>query len=162
MGDRADVACAALVVRALRARVLEDDDAVFPAGLRRHHRRLGARDQLARVHRVLGAERHADRDRDLARGFERGLGKGLAQPVAEAERVGRRAGGKDDRELLAADPAHRVRPAHRRAKYVGDVPEHLVALAVPADVVHALEVVDVEHHQRDGVVGATGALELGA
>ena len=89
-------------------------------------------------------------------------GERLAQARAEAERVDRGAGGEDDRELLAADTAHRVGPAHRRAQDVGDVLEHLVALAVPADVVHALEVVDVEHHQRDRVVRAAGALELGA
>ena len=40
--------------------------------------------------------------------------------------------------------------------------EHLVALAVAADVVDALEVVDVEHQQRDRVVRAAGAVQLRA
>ena len=53
-------------------------------------------------------------------------------------------------------------PRDRRAEDVGEELEHLVALAVPADVVHALEVVDVEHHQRDRVVRPPGAVELGS
>ena len=59
---------------------------------------------------------------------------------------------EDHRELLATDAADDVRRAHRRAQDVGDLVQQLIADAVAVDVVHLLEVVEVEHHDRDGVV----------
>ena len=64
--------------------------------------------------------------------------------------------GDDDRELLAADPADDVVGADGRAQVVGELGEHLVADRVPEDVVHLLEVVDVDHHDRDVRVLAGG------
>ena len=43
-----------------------EDDAVLALRLRGHHRRLGACSELARVHRVLGAERETDGDGDAS------------------------------------------------------------------------------------------------
>ena len=81
---------------------------------------------------------------------------------ASADRIGRGTGRQDDGELLAADPADDVGSANSQLEHVGEDLEDLVALSVPADVVHALEVVDVEHHQRDLLSRPAGALELGA
>ena len=55
---------------------------------------------------------------------------------------------EDDRELLAAGPAHVVALAHRRPELVGELGQHLVSDGVPVDVVDPLEVVEVEHHER--------------
>ena len=57
-------------VGALRPDVLEDDDPALAARLGRHHRHLGARDELPRVRGVLGAGRNADRETHLAHGAE--------------------------------------------------------------------------------------------
>ena len=65
--DRADVLAPRPAAGPLRRRVVEDDDLVLAARLGGHHRRLGARDQLARVRRVLGAVGDADRDGDARR-----------------------------------------------------------------------------------------------
>ena len=74
--------------------------------------------------------------------------------AAEAERVARVAGRHDHRELLAAEAADDVGARGRaRAQHLGERDEHLVARAVAADVVDALEVVDVEHQQRDASRG---------
>ena len=43
---------------------------------------------------------------------------------------------------------------------VGQLGEHLVAHAVAVDVVHLLEVVDVDHHERDAGVGRGRAGQL--
>ena len=84
------------------------------------------------------------------------------EPVGEASGA-RGVGGRDDhRELLAADPADGVRAADGRAQMVGELGEDPVADAVPVDVVDALEVVDVEHHDADGLVGRRRARQLAA
>ena len=82
-----------------------------------------------------------------------------ARPSASSGRARR----EDHGELLAADAADGVRAARPSSRSTSARSlEHLVALAVPADVVDALEVVDVEHQQRDRVVRTAGAVELGA
>ena len=68
----------------------------------------------------------------------------------------------DHRELLAADPADDVGRADGRAQVVGELDQHLVADGVAEDVVHLLEVVDVEHHERDVLVLARGQRQLTA
>ena len=45
---------------------------------------------------------------------------------------------------------------------VGELGQHLVADGVAEDVVHLLEVVDVEHHQRDVLVLAEALRQLAA
>ena len=47
-------------------------------------------------------------------------------------------------------------------KEVGQLDEHEVAEAVAVDVVHALEVVEVEHEHGDRVVRLARAVQLGA
>ena len=153
MGDRADVvAPRVLLGRSLRRCVVEDDDEAVPARLRGHHRRLRARDQLARVGRVLRAHRHSGGHGQPARRLDLEQLDAPTEPLGEAERALEVTRGDDDRELLAADPTDDVRRADGRAEDVRDVQEQLVADAVPVDVVHLLEVVQVDHHERDGVV----------
>ena len=161
--DRADVAADRGRARGPFARrLVEQDDLVLAAGLGRHHRGLGACDQLARVHRVLRALRDADRGRDLARGAELDRRERVRQAAREVEGVPGVAGGHDHAELLAAEAADDVRSAQRHTQEVGEVAQNLVADAVPVDVVDALEVVDVEHQDRDRVARTARARQLGA
>ena len=164
MCDRADVALAALRDAGRSAAVLvEDDDAVLPLRLRGHHRRLGAGDQLARVHRVLGPERDADRQRDRA-GLRRGARR--APPVSRAARPTASPATHDGRITANSSPPTPADRVGARGRSSG-APRAMnwrtsSPSRVAADVVDALEVVDVEHHQRDRVVRAAGAAELGA
>ena len=157
MRDRAHVADRRLGrrVRTLERALVVEDDLVLAARLRRHHRRLGARDELARVHRMLRPAREAHGDRDPARGVELGARDVLDEPPGEPFGVLRVPRGHHDRELLAAEPADDVRGPDRRAQSLGEAAEDLVAGAMSVDVVHALEVVDVEHEDGHRVVRAT-------
>ena len=102
----------------------------------------------------------ADRDRDLAGGVDGPCLQPLHQAACETERVSRVAGGKDDGELLAADAADDVARAHERRRHLAERDEDLVPDAVAADVVDALELVDVEHEQGDGVACTARACQL--
>src|SRR5207244_1417665 len=107
-----------------------------------------------RVGRVHGPFRDTDGERHLTRGVDRLLLEPRGQPAREAERVARAAGRHDQRKLLAADPTSNVAGADERGQRTGDGDEDLVADGVTADVVDALEIVDVEHEQGDRVVRA--------
>ena len=50
--------------------------------------------------------------------------------------------------------------SNRGPEDVGDLDEQLVAVAVAVDVVDPLEVVEVEHDERDGVVLCRGTHDL--
>ncbi len=161
MCDRAHVVASdALLVGTFARALVERHDEPLPAGLRRHHRRLGAGDELARVGGVLGADRDPGRDRELADSL------GLEQSELDADALGERGGapdvpgGEDHRELLAADAADDVRRTDGRAEHIGDPLQEVVADAVAVDVVHLLEVVEVEHHDRDRLVCGGGSEEL--
>ena len=86
--------------------------------------------------------------------------KRVAEALGERERAREVAGGEDDRELLAADAADDVRRADGGAQHVRHLEQQLVADAVAVHVVDLLEVVEVEHHERDGVVLRRRAHEL--
>ncbi len=162
VGDGTDVLAPAHAFGTLRRRVVEEDALVLAPGLGGHHRGLGAGDQLARVHRVLGPLRNADGEREPARGVELPVCELVGEARGEPQSVARVAGGHDDPELLAAEPADDVRGPHGLAEDVGERDENLVAGAVPVDVVDALEVVDVEHEDGDRVVRPADPVELGA
>ena len=150
--DRAELGPARVggVRRALAAAFLEDDDLALATRLRGHHRHLGARDELAGVGGVLGAGRDPHRERDRPDRAELRARDLLLDPLGEPERVGERARGGDDGELLAADPADAVGGAHRGEKHLRDLGEDMVARRVAVDVVDPLEVVQVEHHEGHG------------
>ncbi len=79
--------------------------------------------------------------------------------LGDARRIDAVAGGHDDGELLAAEPADDVVRPDRRAQRVGQEPQQLVADAVAVHVVDALEVVDVEHQDGDGPMRSTRLLD---
>ena len=130
--------------------LVEDDDPALPPRLGRHHRELGARDELAWVRRVLGADRDPDRERHGPDGVEGRERDALRDPLGERVRDGEVAVGDDDRELLATRPADVVALTDGRAELDRELREHLVADRVAVDVVDSLEVVEVEHQERDG------------
>ena len=162
MRDRPEVALAVDLLRPRSVGVVEDDDLILAPRLRGHHRRLRAGQELACVHRVLGAERDTDRERDLAARVGDHLGEPCFQPRRHCNGVRPAACRQDHGELLASHPADHVRRADDRAEHRRDPLQNFVALAVAADVVDPLEVVDVEHHQRERLVRPPGAAELGA
>ena len=161
VGDRTHVACSEVAgLRTLMCALAVVHEPVLAARLRGHHRRLGARDQIARVARVVRALGHADRERQAADRSERLRLHALHDPLGEVlgvARVGRR---HDHRELLAPEPAHDVASAHGRAQHLRELDEDLVACRVPVHVVRALEVVDVQHQHHGGLVRPARALEL--
>ena len=65
-----------------------------------------------------------------------------------------------DHELLAAVARRLVDPARLELEDAADRAQHLVALQVAVGVVDLLEVVDVEHDQRQLVAEALGARRL--
>ena len=69
--------------------------------------------------------------------------------------------GQQDGELVAAHAAHRVHPPDRALDRSHSPPEELIARGVALRVVHGLEVLEVEHHHRQGLAAAHGPVELG-
>jgi len=55
--------------------------------------------------------------------------------------------GKDERELVPAQPRHGIGLAHRIAEAFRDLDEQRIAGVVPERVVHALEAVEIDEHQ---------------
>ena len=133
----------------------------FLPRLRGHHRRLRAVDEVTRVAGVLRALGDADGDRIISGRVDRTCFQPLGQPACEPESVSRVAGRHDHGELLAADAADDVARTDERARELDQRDEDLVADRVSADVVDALELVDVEHRQRHRVAGAAHAHQLG-
>ena len=135
----------------------------FFLALRGHHRRLGAVDEIAGVAGVLRPVCDADRDGDLARGVDRSCTEPLREPAREPERVPASHEG-----MITANSSppsrggRRRRSCGRAVRELRDRNEDLVADRVSADVVDALELVDVEHQQRHRVAGAAGTHQLGA
>ena len=135
-------------------------DEALAARLRGHHRGLRAGDELAGICGVLRPDRDSGRAVSLPTASASSFASSLADALAQRDRALHVSGRDDDGELLAADAADHVRRADGRAQDVGDLVEQLVADAVTVDVVHLLEVVEVEHHEGDGVVCGGCAQEL--
>ena len=144
--------------RPLARALVERDDQALPACLRGHHRGLGAGDELARVRRVLGPDRDPCRRAEPSDGFGLERPELLSDPLGECRRGSEVAGRQDHRELLPADPTHDIGLADRGTEHVRNLVEQLIADAVPVDVVHLLEVVQVEHHDGHRLV-RRGCLE---
>ena len=84
----------------------------------------------------------------------------LAHPPRQRGRVRRLVHLRhDDRELVAAQPRHRVRLARATAQPIGDQPQQLVADGVAERVVDALELVEIET-EHGQALAAFDALEL--
>ena len=130
--------------------LVKDDDPALAPRLGGHHRELGACDELAWVRGVLRPNCDPDRKSHRADGVERRECDALRNPVRK--RVGdleisRR---DDDRELLATCPADVITLADGGAQLDGELGEYLIANSVAVDVIDPLEVVEVEHEERDG------------
>ncbi len=160
VGDRANVVPCRRLGGPLRRRLVEGKDEAPAASLRRHHRRLRAGDELARVGGMLRA------DGDPARGGEATDRLGFENCESGREALGERrrardvAGREDDRELLAPDTADDVGGADGGTEHFRHLQQELVPDAVSVHVVDLLEVVEVQHDERDGVVLRRRAHEL--
>ncbi len=139
-----------------------NDRLVARIALRGVHLSVRPREQVDRGEPILGEERPADGGVELD---ERSLDAiGPAQRMAQApgERGRFRVLRRSDRqhhELVAADARDGVRLAHDRLEAAGDRPQDGVARLVSADVVDALEPVEVDDEQRERFPRASRARE---
>ena len=85
----------------------------------------------------------------------------LADPLGDLDRHLPRGAGHHDGELFTAVASADVENPHATAKQVGDVAERAIAFEVAERIVDALEVVDVHHQQREVLLLAPRALDLG-
>ena len=157
--DRAHVPLDPRRIGPPRPDLVVEDDLVLALHLRRHHRRLGAGRELARVHGVLGPEGEADRDGHPADTREVDLRQPALHALGHAHRILASAAVHDDRELLAAEPADHVLRPDDRAQALGEEAQQLVADGVAVHVVDVLEVVDVEHEHRERPMRAARLLQ---
>ncbi len=65
-----------------------------------------------------------------------------------------RAGRQEHAELVAAEAGDGVRVAQAGDEALADELQQHVAVIVPERVVHVLEAVEIEHHQRQRLAGA--------
>ena len=162
VGDRTDVLAARVRLRPLGRGIVEVDDLALAARLRRHHRGLGASDELARVCGVPRPLGDSDRDRDPPGEIERDFVQPRRKAGRESDRLRLVAVGQDHGEFFAADPADDVGCPDGGAQMVGELGQHVVSDSVSEDVVHLLEVVDVHHHEHDVLVLARCPGQLAA
>ena len=125
--------------------------------LRRVHLTVRAREQLVRGRPVGRVHGPADAPVDLDRcAFDpEGAPEGMAH--APHERRGLLVVARPHREnheLVSADAGNGVARANDRLEALRERAEHGVARAVPPDVVHLLEAVEVDDDERELLVGA--------
>src|SRR5690606_10963666 len=87
-------------------------------------------------------------------------GDGLAHGFGEHGRTADVDFREDDGELFTAVARDDVGRAGALADEVGDLTQDVVAGTMTEGVVAALEVIDVEHHQRQGAAIATRTVDL--
>jgi hypothetical protein len=164
VGDRADVARGRRGPggRPLGRALVVEHHLVLSVRLRRHHRRLRARDQLARVHRVQRPLRDTGRDGHPPGRLEVGLTQPLGEAGGQPQRVPGVARRHDHPELLAADSTDDVGAPDGLPRDARELDQELVAGRMAVDVVDALEVVEIEHQDGDRVARARGARQLRA
>ena len=125
-------------------------------GVGRLEERVGPR--RARALEIGDADRHGD-----GRGGPAPLGpraERFADALGELEGLrGRRLGQEHDK-LVSAVTRRQIRGAARRAERLGDGEQRGVAGVVPGVVVDLLQVVDVDHQQREGRLVTNRAQEL--
>src|SRR6266853_1408422 len=68
--------------------------------------------------------------------------------------------GHRDPELIAADACADVRNAHHALKLLGDETESRIAGAMTMTIIDALQVVEIDHHQRERAVVSLGQRHL--
>ena len=125
-----------------------DDAAVAPEPLGGVERAVGGAHELGGVARLgpAAGDPHGHGDR----AGEGGELVAHQQPQVLGDRERPRLAGarKNERELLAPEPRRHVTGTARGPQDVGEAPQHVVARVVAERVVDALEVVEVEHQQR--------------
>ena len=84
-----------------------------------------------------------------------------ADPLRHPARARRRRLGQDDQELVAAVAAAQIAPAQHLAQAMADRREHFVSRQMAVIVVDLLELIDVEHHDRERGAAAARAGQLG-
>ena len=147
--------------RALGRAVVVEDGLVLAARLRGHHRRLGAGDSSRGFIACCGP---CEMPIDTVIG-PAGSNSVSSQPLGEPRRQAEGAPASHD-GMITPNSSPPMRQTTSEPRTVSratraDLHEQLVAGAVPVDVVHALEVVEVEHQHRDRVARAGGARQLG-
>ena len=142
--------------------------AVAAVALRRVERGIGGGDEsagaeLAATTRDVDDLRNAEAGRDrhrLALGREIELPDLLADALGHAVSARHRGVREDDRELLAAVAARDVAGTERVREEVADALEDEVAEGMAEVVVELLEVIEVDHDERDRAPAARAAGDL--
>ncbi len=115
------------------------------------HRHVRTAQQRFRIVAIDRNHRHADTQADVTRdrfGRER-LGNDLDHVIGDNDRVLRRPNAKkDDREFITADARDDVAATDRLLDSFGDHAQNVVTGLMAAQIVHFLEIVDVEIEQR--------------
>src|SRR5205814_8551756 len=91
-----------------------------------------------------------DADGDVLTWNERALGYGPAQSVPDDGSVGGVRSRQDDGELLSTDPAQGLLGPNHLPGHGGDAPQDVIPGEMAVDIVHPLEIVDVEHQDAEG------------
>jgi hypothetical protein len=141
-----------------------DDDAVAPLT-------LGLIESLVRAFEegfsLVGRffeSGYADRDGDCSGEFTCPLPvqvlEALADFLGAYGGLWQRTFGKDDEKLFASVAAGKVVGAHTMKQSFGDQAEGLVAGGMAEGVVVALEVINVEHHDRQSAAAAEGTVDF--
>src|SRR5919201_3685288 len=138
-------------------------DGVLPTSLRDVERVVGLAEELLVVTRGRGVRRDAARDVHL----DRLLRSGTEGPRRrDAYSIGRAHRGRElglwheHEELVAAEAGDDVSRAHLLANDLRELDEIAIALVVSEAVVHVLQRVAVDHHERQRVAVARRALDL--
>src|SRR4051812_22684298 len=138
---------------------------VLPAALGAVERGVRLGDQRLLVLRALGhrrdAEARGDRQRLVSvQALDAELLDGLAHALGGQLRALQIGLGQDHGHFLAAVARGLVDVARQLSQHARDLAQDDVSLLVAVGVVDRLEVVDVEHDQRDRLVEAAGTLDL--
>src|ERR1043165_5947225 len=159
-GSKCDRPQAATATRQSAQRTLRGDqigearhDAIATTALRRIQVLVGTLDQPCRIDaRFTVQRRHAEADRERNRAAierARPLFDDRAQMLREHDAPRQRRRRKHARELLTAVAREQVLPPYTRANATCEVLEHGIASEVAMRVVDLLEVIDIEHHERE-------------
>jgi hypothetical protein len=150
--------------RGRRGRVVLGRDAVAPCRLGPVQRPIGGLQQDAsRVRGHPAGHTRADRDREVLRGRSRSqLRRDERAPDALGERLaGVHVGARQqDDELVTADPGGHVDASCLLRQHTAEALEDAIAGGVPADVVDALELIDVEADRGEPGIVARGPRQL--
>ena len=124
----------------------------------RVHRDVRVPDQLVALSGSarVGDDANARPDRQVVAGEPHGLGKALQEPSREDDRLRLARSLEQQPEFVPAESRERVARTTRAAKTFGDLLKQLVADIVSETVVHSLEAVEVDQHDREDVLRPFG------